>query len=168
MPSKKITSDNEVPELDVDGVIDPAIYNQIARCAEILSVQLIESDFNISPSYFDRSNSEKLNVEFSDIHASFDEKSKIATCVFQFESYKKISRKKVFSIKDKFVAFYRISADCDELHALAFVKKTGLLACYPYFRAHAAQTASLANADMPILPTIASMPVKEKVKREDA
>ncbi len=167
MADKKIAADNEVPVPLGPVEIDPKIYNQIAKCADLLAVQLIDSHFTISPSFFDEKAKGKLQVEFADIHSSYDEESRVSTCIFAFESYKKFGRRKVFSVRDKFVVFYRISSDCDDVHAIAFTRKTGLMACYPYFRSHVAQTAALANAEMPILPTIASMPIKEKVKKEE-
>ena len=100
------------------------------------------------------------------MHASFNDTSRISTCIFQLEAFKKKGRRKVFQQKDRFIVYYNISTDCDASHAIAFTKKVGLMACYPYFRAHVASTASLANAEIPILPTISAMPVKGKIKKE--
>jgi hypothetical protein len=165
MAKGSLVADNVLPDMKEIDKIDPAIYNDIARCAELLSVQLIESSFTISPSFFDAEDG-KHGVDFSHVHASFDTKSRITTCIFQFENYKKKDRRKVFSLKDKFAVFYRVPIECDEAHAVAFATKTGVMACYPYFRAHASNIASLANAEMPILPTIASMPMKKGAKNE--
>lgn len=164
--AKKIMPDNEIADEERIGEIDPNIYNSIARCAELLAVQLIESNFSVAPSFFGSDEEGKLGVDFCDIEESFDKETRVATCIFQLESFKKLKRKKVFSVKSKFVVFYRIKSDCDEMHAIAFARKTGLMACYPYFRTHVAHTASFANADIPILPTISSMPVREKIKKE--
>ncbi|MGB7374817.1 hypothetical protein [Pontixanthobacter sp.] len=163
MARSKVTSiDNTVPNLEANQEIDPDIYNGIAKCAQLLAVQLIESSFNITPSFFEEIEEANFNIDVTDVNDSFDEKSRIASCMFQFENYRKRGRKKVFSLKDKFVIFYRIPAECDEFHAIAFARRTGLMAAYPYFRAHVAQTASMANAEVPILPTVASMPIKKQ------
>ncbi|MBR2173737.1 hypothetical protein [Sphingopyxis sp.] len=164
--AKKVMPDNEIADEERIGEIDPKVYNSIARCAELLAVQLIESNFSVAPSFFGSDEEGKLGVDFCDINESFDAETQVATCIFQLESFKEIKRKKVFSVRSKFVVFYRIKSDCDELHATAFARKTGLMACYPYFRTHVAHTASLANAEIPILPTISSMPVREKIKKE--
>ncbi len=163
--AKKIKpKDNCLPDRSEISEIDPEIYNSIARCAQLLAVQLIDSSFSIDPSYFDHEIEGKLKVDYSDVHSSFDQEERVATCIFHLETMKKKGNKKLFSLKDKFVVFYHIAAECDDFHANAFAKKVGFVACYPYFRAHFAQTASFANADMPILPTVASMPVKKVIK----
>lgn len=164
MASGKTLKDNAVPDQELIGEIDPRVYNQIARCAELLSVQMIESSFVISPQFFDRKPTDRPGVEFSDVHAAFDGESRVVTAIFSLDSHVKRSKKRVFSCKAKFVVFYGIAAECDETHAEAFARKTGLVACYPYFRAYVSTTAAMANADIPILPTISAMPVREKVK----
>lgn len=164
MVSKKRLDDNAVPDEELIAEIDPKVYNDIARCARLLAVQLIDSSFTISPSFFDDMAENKHSVDFSDVHGGFDEGSRVATCIFSLESSIKKGKKKVFSCKAKFVVFYDVSAACDETHAVAFARKTGLVACYPYFRAYVATTASMANADVPILPTISAMPVRQKIK----
>lgn len=166
MAKKGVLKDNEVPDEETVAEIDPKIYNEIARCARIMSVQLIESTFTISPSFFDPDVESKPGVDFSDEQSSFDEQSRVTTSIFHFESYVRKGRKKAFCVKDKFVVFYKIPAKCDATHAVAFSRKTGLIACYPYFRAHVSAIAGMANAEVPILPTITSMPVREKIKRE--
>lgn len=165
MAKRIVATDNVIPDAgDING-IDPSMYNDVARCAELLSVQLIESNFTISPKFFEEDNQYRNGIDFSHLHASFDEKSRVASCIFQFEEFRKKDRRKIFSLRDRFAIFYRISFDCDENHAVAFATKTGVMVCYPYFRAHAAETASLANAEMPILPTIASLPLKKGARK---
>lgn len=166
MPKKgKELSTDMTIEQDLP-IIDPDQYNSIVRCAKLLSVQLVESHFSISPSYFKSQDEGHLGLEFNDLDGSFNERNSVATAMFLFESCKKLGRKKVISIKDTFAVFYQIDTACDEDHAVAFARKVGLMAAYPYFRAHAAHLSSLANADMPILPSISSMPIKGKVKKE--
>lgn len=160
--------DNMLPELAEDQQIEPEIYNAVARCAELLGVQLIESTFNVLPSFFELGEDEgSLCLDVVDLHGKFDPESRVSTSIFQFENSKKKGRQKLFVVKDKFVVFYRIPLDCDEFHAVSFARRVGVMACYPYFRAHVAQTASLANAKMPILPTLAKMPVRKKDGRKE-
>lgn len=164
MANKKLLKDNAVPDEELIGEIDPRMYNDIARCARLLAVQLIDSTFTVLPSFFDSGGDGKHSVDFSDVHGAFDAESRVATCIFSLESSVKKGKRKTFSCKAKFVVFYNVSADCDETHAVAFARKTGLVACYPYFRAFVATTASMANAEVPILPTISAMPVRQKIK----
>lgn len=156
--------DNTLPDANDPSKIDPDVFNGIAKCAELMGIQLIESHFSIAPSYFDVADDDaKLKLDVVDQHGSFDEESRIVTCIFQFESVKKKGNKKLLTIKDRFVAFYHIPLECDEcdeFHAVSFARRTGVMACYPYFRSHAAQTSALANADMPILPTLSKMPIR--------
>lgn len=163
--SKSNAPDNTLKTLD-DGIqVDPNTYNAVAKCARLLGIQLIESNFSISPLYFEETSGNIPSIEITDIYESFEQETGMATCIFQLEAFEKRGRKKVFSLKDKFLVFYKITCECDELNATAFARRTGLMAVYPYFRAHLAQTSSLANADVPILPTIASMPVKPEGKK---
>ena len=165
MPDKKVAIDNELPEPDDLGEIDPKVYNQVARCARIVSVQLIESNFQIAPEFFRLDRKSVLNIDFSDLYSSFNEENRFTNTVFEFEAYKKVGRRKLFSVKSKFIVYYHIPADCDGTHAMAFSRKTGLVAAYPYFRAQVANICSMANADVPILPTISTMPVKERIRK---
>lgn len=158
--------DNALPDIEREREIDPETYNSIARCAQLLGIQLIESSFSVLPGYFDDETG-KLGIDVTELNGSFDNESRVASCIFEFENYKKKGRSKVFDLKDKFIAFYHIPADCDEFHAIAFATRVGVMACYPYFRAHVASTASLANAQMPILPTLAKMPVKQRPYKKE-
>lgn len=167
MAKVKALKDNEIPDNEIIGDIDPKIYNQIAKCAQLLSVQMIESNFVILPQFFNRGRGTKPGIDFSDVHAAFDEESRVVTCIFALDSYVKSGNKRVFSCKGKFVVFYGIPSECDETHATAFARKVGLTACYPYFRSYVASTASMANAEIPILPTISAMPVRGKIKEAD-
>lgn len=163
-----ITRSNFLPDDASGQEIDAEIYNGIARCAELVGIQLIESNFNVSPSFFEQGDEWKMGLNVADLHQSFDQESRISTCIFEFEVTKKKGRKKSFMMKDHFIVFYHIATECDEFHATSFAKRTGVMACYPYFRAHVAQTAALANADIPIMPTLAKMPVRGKSKKKDA
>ena len=167
MAERTLLKDNTVPDAGLTVEIDPKVYNDIARCAKLLSVQMIESSFSISPSFFDSECKKRPHIDFTEVHASYDADKKVITCIFQLDSYIKSGKRKLFNVRDKFAVFYGVAVDCDEAHAVAFAKKTGLIACYPYFRSHVASTASLANADVPILPTISAMPVQGKVKEKD-
>lgn len=166
MPGKKVAIDNELPDSEDLGEIDPRVYNQVARCAKIVSVQLIESNFHILPDFFQLDESIVLNINFCDVYSSFNDETRFTSTMFEFEAFKKGGRRKLFTIKSNFVVYYYIPSDCDSTHATAFSRKTGLLAAYPYFRSHVANICAMANANVPILPTISSMPVKEKIKKE--
>lgn len=166
MPDKKVAVDNELPDADDLGEIDPRVYNQVARCAKIVSVQLIESSFQILPDFFRLDEGVMLNINFHDAYSSFNEENRFTSTMFEFEAFKKGGRRKLFTVKSSFVVYYYIPAECDATHATAFSRKTGLLAAYPYFRSHVAHICAMANANIPILPTISSMPVKEKIKKE--
>lgn len=168
MPKKAgVPDDNTLPDIPAARDLDPEAYNSIARCAELLGVQLIESNFSIVPAFFEAGDEGSLNLDVVELHGKFDEDSRVTTCIFQFENSKKKGRKKLFSLRDKFVVFYKIPVECDEFHAVAFARRVGVMACYPYFRAHVAQAASLANAEMPILPTLAKMPVRRKAESKE-
>jgi hypothetical protein len=159
--------DNALPDMDRGREIDPDTYNDIARCAQLLGIQLIESSFTVLPGYFEENDKGKLGIEVTELNGTYDTENRVVSCIFEFENYKKKGRLKVFDIKDKFIAFYQIPIDCDEFHAVAFASRVGVMACYPYFRAHVASMASLANADMPIMPTLAKMPVKRRQPKKE-
>lgn len=159
--------DNSLPDLERGREIDPEAYNSIARCAKLMGIQLIESNFLVLPGYFEDDATGKLGIEVSELNAHFDSESRVVSCIFEFENFKKQGRQKVFDLKDKFITFYHIPAECDAFHAIAFASRVGVMACYPYFRSHVASMASLANADMPILPTLAKMPVKQRSSKKE-
>lgn len=163
-----IPADNVLPDLVEGRQLDPEVYNSIAKCAKLLGIQLIESNFTISPRFFDDEDQGRLGMEVTEVHGKFDGESRVSTCIFEFDNSERKGRKRVFSIKSKFVVFYHIAAECDEYHAVSFARRVGVMACYPYFRSHVAHTASLANAELPILPTLAKMPVKQREAKKEA
>lgn len=166
--TKSATTDNTLRALDEGMKVDADIYNAVARSARLLGIQLIDSSFDVSPMFFEKKSDKLPKIDIKDLHESFDSDSRVASCMYELEVSERRDRRKAFSLRDRFVVFYKIDCECDEAHAVAFARRTGLMAVYPYFRAHLAQTASLANAEIPILPTIASMPVKkEKRHAED-
>lgn len=153
---------NIVPLPDLMNDIDTEEYANVARCARLLSIQLIASNFKIEPDFFEENANDKMKLNFEDLHESYDEENRVATGIFRFEAIRKRANRKIFSLRDEFIVAYYIPSDCDTLHGKAFAANVGLIAAYPYFRAHVASTASLADADMPVLPIISRGPFKKK------
>lgn len=150
---------NNLPVIDEHEEIDPKLYNEIAKFAKLLSIQLVSSRFHILPSFFGKEDGLNLKIDFEEVHCSYDAESTVATAIFCFEVKALRSRKKVLSLKDEFLVAYQLIEKCDEFHGMAYASRVGIMACYPYFRAHAANTASLANAELPVLPALSRPPI---------
>lgn len=158
-----VLENNHLPSIENQDKIIPELYNEVAKFSTLISIQLIASRFNVLPSFFGSQDNLNLKLDFEELHCSFDDDSSVATAIFCFEVKALRSRKKVLSLKDEFMVAYQLVDKCDEFHGTAYASRVGIMACYPYFRSHAASTASLANAELPILPALSRPPiVKQK------
>jgi len=143
---------------DVEQAFSRDGYNHVARHAKLIGLHLISSDFKVQPSFFVERESVKLAIESKVISCTPDAHGGICVTIFEFTVRGKQGRKDVFKCAAHLIAAYDIPEDSELAAAEAFCTKVGFFASYPYFRAHFAQVAASANAELPPLPILASVP----------
>ncbi|HEV2594659.1 MAG TPA: hypothetical protein VGU01_05600 [Sphingomicrobium sp.] len=133
-------------------------YNHIAGHAKLIGLHLIGSEFKVQPSFFVERETVKLAIDSKVISCTPDVHGGICVTIFEFTVRGKHARKDVFKCTAQLIAAYDIPEDSENDAAEAFCTKVGFFASYPYFRAHFAQVAASANAELPPLPILASVP----------
>jgi hypothetical protein len=73
---------------------------------------------------------------------------------FNWEIIVRKGRKKLLTINATYLVSYDNVPDVSEEAAVAFLRKVGRFAAYPYFRALVARLTSDARTDLPILPML--------------
>lgn len=151
---------NIVDVEDVEQTFQAADYNYVAKHAKLIGLHMISSDFRIRPSFFARRNDVRLGIDNDILACTPNTKDGVCIGVFEFVVKGKIGRSDAFKCSAQIVAAYSIPHDAEVEATEAFCSKVGLFATYPYFRAHLANIASAANADLPPLPMLASVSKK--------
>lgn len=67
-------------------------------------------------------------------------------------------RRKPVALNATYLATYRLSQDCDEDAALAYLRRIGRFSCYPYFRALFGILTEQSGLQLPPLPVIVEQP----------
>lgn len=167
MTEQKSISVSKKKDRPFDPNIDAENYNLIARKAVLDTLQLIDSDFAIKPSFFSERDGLNLSQSNEVINVNYNSAMKYCIGFFRFKLTAKHSRKVVLACRCDFMVVYDLPEESKENEALAFCSKVGLFAAYPYFRAFVAHVSSLANAELPPLPIISTGPLKRtKAARE--
>jgi hypothetical protein len=139
-----------------------AAYDEVVRAAKLAGIKLYSSSFKINPEYYPARDEELesqkslLNRGFTWTHepVGFVKESGILAGVFNWGIEVKKGRKRLVSAKAGYMVIYTDVPPVDDEPALAFLKKVGRFACYPYFRSYVAQMGWAAEADLPILPVL--------------
>lgn len=147
------------PRKFFDPKIDPAAYNVVARNSQLSLIQLIGSDFNVQPSFFDKNDKVGLKLCYGIHDVWIDLKNEICSAIFHYEIVGKIGRKHVMTAKADIMTVYDIPSGSTENESKAFCARVGLFAAYPYFRSLFAHLASVANLEVPMLPVLSAVPL---------
>lgn len=141
--------------------VDPDAYNFVAKHANLTTVQLISSNFDVNPEFF--ANNAKVKIELCHHILSvnhFDEDS-FTVGIFRYEVIAKIGRKHTMCARSDFMAVYEMPDQSAEYESRAFCARVGLFAAYPYFRAYFAHLMSLSQIDLPALPVLSADPLRK-------
>lgn len=153
---------NIVEVEDAERTFEAKDYNYVAERTKLLGLHLISSDFKITPEFYSDRDNVRLAIETEIVGNSLDNETGILVTMFEFTMRGKVKNRVAVKCGGQFVTAYRTPADAESAAAEAFCAKVGLFAAFPYFRAHVAQMAASANADLPPLPMLSSIPHKAK------
>lgn len=140
-------------------------YNAIARQANLAMIRLVKSEFECAPDFQAHEGEIKLNVARDYLASSLSEEGDAVVAMFKFRAIAKFKRRTLLKGEAVYAVIYDIPVSSEENAALAFGRKVGQFAAYPYFRSLMSQYAWAAEANLPPLPVIATNPALS-VKQE--
>lgn len=131
-------------------------YNQVIENVQLLSVQLIESEFKVRREFLSMGTKGRKKLEYNVTPGEifFDAESGNGAIKFSCEAFAKAGRVKAVSCKAVYAVVYENLHGCDEEAASAFLKRIGRYTCYPYFRALFGILNGEAQTHMPPLPVL--------------
>ena len=135
-------------------------YDAVVSNAELGDLFLQSSEFEMRPDYYSARNltdskeghAINLSVEFSADDIFFDSEDGVVGGNFIWILRAKVGRKQLLKLKCVYVCFYTGLEGKNEGAAIAFLKRVGRFATYPYFRTFTSQISWCSGADLPILP----------------
>lgn len=134
-----------------------ADYNRVVQSANLLSVQLIKTDFNVDEKFFDHKIKRSLVMNREYLKFVFDKKQKVVAGEFRFSFQTKGPVESVLSSSAEYLVIYEFAEnDVNEAAAIDFCKRVGVFAAYPYYRALVAHLSWATNTNLPPMPVIAT------------
>lgn len=141
--------------------LDAESYNHVATKSSLVAVQLIASNFDVSPQFFSKKGDVKVDLCHKILAIDFYESTNLIAGIFQYEVIAKVVRKHVMTARADFMVVYDLPEGPAENESKAFCARVGLFAAYPYFRALFAHFASASNVEIPALPVLSADPLRK-------
>lgn len=141
--------------------IDPEAYNYVAKDANLATVQLISSNFDVNPDFFEKNSKVKIELCHHILSVNHYKSDNFTVGIFRYEVIAKIGRKHSMCARSDFMAVYEMPDEAAEYESRAFCARVGLFAAYPYFRAYFAHLMSLSQIDLPALPVLSADPLRK-------
>lgn len=136
-------------------------YNAVVDAAELADVSLISCDFHIQPEYFEqkalqKDGAGKLKYSFGGTLGGFQFHSEegLVGGEYAWNLTARAGRKHLAKLRCVYICYYTGLEGHDEAAAIAFLKRVGRFATFPYFRAFTSQISWNSGADLPILPVV--------------
>jgi hypothetical protein len=139
--------------------VDAKAYNKVVGRASIRSILLTASHFDMKPDALEVDPSQWRNAidpQVSEVIASVD--SERLYGLLSFEVVCRHRRRRVLSTSGRYLVTYHVNGGCDPELGAVFIRRVGLVAAYPYFRAMVAGLVSQAGVQMPPLPILSFAP----------
>lgn len=140
--------------------MDAEAYNFVAKHANLATVQLISSNFDVSPEFFEKDSQVKIDLCHHILSVNHYNSDSFTVGIFRYEVIAKIGRKRSMCARSDFMAVYEMPDEAAEYESRAFCARVGLFAAYPYFRAYFAHLMSLSQIDLPALPVLSADPLR--------
>lgn len=138
---------------------DSEQYNKVARAAQLRRISLIQSKFVVLPAYFlerDSSTPTKFSYQAHFKNPAFSPEKGTASCEWHWGISSKFKRKTTLSVDTIYLVVYEGLGDCDPDAVTMYMRRVGRFSTYPYFRTRVSQYSWESNAEIPILPSIAT------------
>lgn len=138
-------------------------YNKVVDNAELVAVQLLVSNFNVSPDFFRAEEKNfSYSIEIVDVDYKSKEKAGIAFLLANVKISANANTEDILLFKTKYVVLYNIEKRCDKNAVFAFLQRVAPFTCYPYFRALFASMCGAAGVQVPPLPVHKEKPVQKE------
>lgn len=135
-----------------------ARYNLVVDHAQLQTVQLISTKFDVKPHYFqvaeERPDDVALHLDVSPTDFGFDATSGIAGIFIMFNAGVSLGEEKLVECEARYFVPYGGLDGCDEDACKAFLMRVGKFTAYPYYRSLFANLNSSANTNLPVLPVL--------------
>lgn len=141
-------------------------YNKIVGSADLQTVQALKVSLDVDPEFYDESAERKFGIERDIVGVAVKPEGDAVAGTFRFAVTVKHGRKRVLKATAEYLVLYGLNEGADHDAAMEFCQRVGIFAAYPYFRALMAQLSWEANAQLPIMPVIATK--GSRVKALDA
>ena len=147
------------PENSKKDQVDAPAFNQVAAHARIAGIRLMSSRFDMKPEALDGYDEAwKLRQKHELVDWLCDNDENVLRGSFDFEASSLRDRKKLISLKGRYLCTYRLSDICDADAGMHFLERVGRFAAYPYFRSLFATVTQQAGLMIPPLPVIQEQP----------
>lgn len=146
-----------VGDKSVDGKkvrVKAAAYNATVASAALRDIKLVQSEFFLDPEGLSDPSTWDLNRSCEIDNSYYDADNKFLIAWVDASATGTKDEKDVVSLKCRYVVFYKVDGQPDELVVTHFAKRVARFAVYPYFRAHFAGIAAQAGLHIPPLPII--------------
>jgi hypothetical protein len=139
-----------------------AAYDEVAKAATLLDLRLVSSKFYAKPEYYVANTQEDadgkpfLKRGFTWRHEAlgYDPEGGILSGFFFWQITVRKGRSKLLDAEATYLVSYAKVPPVEDDPALAFLRKVGRFATYPYFRAYVAEMSWASSADLPTLPVL--------------
>jgi preprotein translocase subunit SecB len=141
----------------------PAViaYDAVVSGAELQDIKMVGLKFQINPKFFadigtDERGEPNVTPSFGATFAtaSYDPDDGYLGGQINWSATVKKGRSKAVSIEAVYFIIYAGVPEVEEEHALAFLRRVGRFATYPYFRALVSRLSSESGLNLPILPVL--------------
>lgn len=133
-----------------------ALYNELARKAELKLVLLMYSKFESKEDLMPAIANDRLKLSYGNKDKDFDfnDDVKVASINCSFDAIGKEGRKRLLVMEAEYQVIYtNITTDNEEV-ITTFLHRVGKFAAYPYFRSLAAQYSWSGHIPIPPLPVL--------------
>ena len=141
-------------------------YNKVVGSADLQTVQALKVSLDVNPEFYDEHAEKKFGIDRDIVGVAVKPEGGAVAGTFRFTVTVKHGRTRVLKATAEYFVLYSLHAGADDEAAEEFCRRVGVFAAYPYFRALMAQLSWEANAQIPIMPVIATK--GSRVKALDA
>lgn len=162
---------SKVPQSEGRSRIDPEPYNDLVSHARLIGLRLTGSKFDIKPhALSDEREQWKYRINDKLDEWTLDCKNLRLRSLYSYEVSCGTGRRKSVTLSATYYATYKLSRECEEAAAFAYLQRVARYSCYPYFRALFAILTEQSGLLLPPLPVLYEEPrlVKAEPKEREA
>lgn len=160
---------SEMPEAKDRGRIDPKPYNDLVAQARLIGLRLTGSKFDIKPQALSEQREQwKYRINDKLDEWTLDQENLRLRGLYSYEVSCGTGRRSSVTLSATYYATYKLSRECEEDAAFAYLQRVARYSCYPYFRALFAILTEQSGLLLPPLPVLYEEPRFVKAERKDA